>query len=83
MKQMLLIAALAALAGCKGPVKQAEDRYMMVSRHGAAAERCAEAQAVADAALQAGDEKAYAKWRDMAEGDCGSARLCKGSATGC
>jgi hypothetical protein len=54
--------------------ENAAAQYEIVKRNGGALERCAQAQVVAIAWLQAKDEAQYARWKKIEADDCGKAR---------
>ena len=75
MRCLILLAAILALAGCKSEGERAEQRYEIVKSEGTASDRCAAANAVADAYLQAEDSDNFGKWRAVAAMECVRARV--------
>lgn len=79
-KAMRWIAVLPAmvLVACateKDDGAEAEKRYEMVKRVGTKGEACEESRKVADAYLQAGDEREYELWHARSGIDCLNAEL--------
>lgn len=76
MRVALLIGAALLLAGCRDQLQDAKDRYDFLASHGASdADKCAQAQKVADAAADQKRGDDYSFWRIRANLDCNAVQL--------
>lgn len=76
----LALALALALAGCsllespeKQALKQMIQQYEMVKKSGSAMERCTYAGLVVAGAVQANDDAAHTKWKDVEREECAAA----------
>lgn len=75
-RQALMAIGLAVLGGgCSDPVKDAKDRLAIVEKGGSSADICKAQRAVADAQLQAKNEKDYPLAKLTADIACNHAKL--------
>jgi len=75
-KLLMCIPAALLLAGCSSEGQKAEERFEMVKRNSAGAQQsCDEAERVAQAYLNEGNERKYKDWQATATVECSAARL--------